>query len=131
MSNDNPDSAPRRPLSTGEGGGEAAGDLAGRDEASGAGTLPRPARPRGRPADLLGTAHDRRRRDSRAARDTARETLHDIAAAETSNPDHARAAEFLRQFQSEPEVAISELVLIELCGLLRNPGFDEVWNPLA
>jgi len=44
-----------------------------------------------------------------------------LPAVETSNPDHARAAEFLRQFQSEPEVAISELVLIELYGLLRNP----------
>lgn len=44
-----------------------------------------------------------------------------LPAVEASNPDHARAAAFLGTLRSESEVAVSELVLIELYGLLRNP----------
>jgi predicted nucleic acid-binding protein len=44
-----------------------------------------------------------------------------LPAVETSNHNHAQAADFLRMLQAETDVAISELVLIELYGLLRNP----------
>jgi predicted nucleic acid-binding protein len=44
-----------------------------------------------------------------------------LPAVETSNQNHAKAAAFLRDLQTEVDVAISELVLIELYGLLRNP----------
>lgn len=44
-----------------------------------------------------------------------------FAAVETTNPDHSRAAAFLASLRSESDVAVSELVLIELYGLLRNP----------
>lgn len=44
-----------------------------------------------------------------------------LPAVETTNPAHGRAAAFLRSLADQSEVAISELVLIELYGLLRNP----------
>jgi len=44
-----------------------------------------------------------------------------LPAIEADNRDHTRAASFLATLQTESEVAISELVLIELYGLLRNP----------
>lgn len=44
-----------------------------------------------------------------------------LPAVETTNPDHPRAAAFLGSLRSESDVAVSELVLIELYGLLRNP----------
>lgn len=44
-----------------------------------------------------------------------------LPAVETSNRNHDQAADFLRTLQGETDVAISELVLIELYGLLRNP----------
>lgn len=44
-----------------------------------------------------------------------------LPAVETANRDHEHAAAFLATLQTENDVAISELVLIELYGLLRNP----------
>ena len=44
-----------------------------------------------------------------------------LPAIETTNPAHVRAAAFLRSLTEKSEVAVSELVLIELYGLLRNP----------
>lgn len=44
-----------------------------------------------------------------------------LPAIETANPDHRRAAAFLGSLRAESDVAVSELVLIELYGLLRNP----------
>jgi uncharacterized protein len=44
-----------------------------------------------------------------------------LPAVETANPDHERAVAFLASLQTDGEVAVSELVLIELYGLLRNP----------
>ena len=44
-----------------------------------------------------------------------------LPAVETANPDHERAVAFLDSLQTDGEVAVSELVLIELYGLLRNP----------
>ena len=44
-----------------------------------------------------------------------------LPAVETSNADHAKAAAFMESLQSRDDVAISEFVLLELYGLLRNP----------
>jgi uncharacterized protein len=44
-----------------------------------------------------------------------------LAAVETVNPSHERAAAFLSALAMKSEVAVSELVLLELYGLLRNP----------
>lgn len=45
-----------------------------------------------------------------------------LPAVESGNADHPRAAEFLESLQSRDDVAISEFILLELYGLLRNPS---------
>jgi len=45
-----------------------------------------------------------------------------LPAVETRNPDHVRAAEFLDSLQARDDVAICELMLLELYALLRNPA---------
>lgn len=45
-----------------------------------------------------------------------------LPAVEISNKDHAPAAAFLGSLQDRDDVAISELILLELYGLLRNPA---------
>lgn len=45
-----------------------------------------------------------------------------LAAVETENPANARAAAFLASLRDSDEVAISEFILLELYGLLRNPS---------
>jgi len=44
-----------------------------------------------------------------------------LPAIETRNPHHARAAAFVESLQSRDDVAVSEFLLLELYGLLRNP----------
>ena len=44
-----------------------------------------------------------------------------LPAIETDNDDHTRAAAFLETLQQRDDVAISEFILLELYGLLRNP----------
>ena len=45
-----------------------------------------------------------------------------LPAIETANPDHPRAAEFVGSLQDRDDVKISEFILLELYGLLRNPA---------
>jgi uncharacterized protein len=45
-----------------------------------------------------------------------------LPAVETTNADHAKAAAFLGSLHLRDDVAISEFVLLELYGLLRNPA---------
>ena len=45
-----------------------------------------------------------------------------LPAVEIRNPDHDRAAAFLRSLQDRDDVAICELMLLELYALLRNPA---------
>jgi toxin-antitoxin system PIN domain toxin len=45
-----------------------------------------------------------------------------LPAVETRNPSHRRAAEFLDSLQARDDVAICELMLLELYSLLRNPA---------
>ncbi len=45
-----------------------------------------------------------------------------LPAVETGNPNHPKAAAFLDSLQDRDDVAISEFVLLELYGLLRNPS---------
>ena len=45
-----------------------------------------------------------------------------LPAVESSNPDHIRAAAFVESLQDRNDVAISEFILLELYGLLRNPA---------
>jgi toxin-antitoxin system PIN domain toxin len=45
-----------------------------------------------------------------------------LPAVETCNPAHARAADFIDSLQMRDDVAICELMLLELYGLLRNPA---------
>jgi toxin-antitoxin system PIN domain toxin len=45
-----------------------------------------------------------------------------FAAVETRNPLHDRAAAFLQQVDGRDDIALSELVLLELYLLLRNPA---------
>ncbi|MCW1884104.1 PIN domain-containing protein [Luteolibacter flavescens] len=45
-----------------------------------------------------------------------------LAAVETGNPDHAKAAGFLNSLHDRVDVAISEFALLELYVLLRNPA---------
>ncbi len=45
-----------------------------------------------------------------------------LPAVETRNPDHSQAAAFLESLQAREDVAISEFILLELYGLLRNPA---------
>lgn len=44
-----------------------------------------------------------------------------LPAVDTDNADHPRAAGFLGALQDRDDVAISEFILLELYGLLRNP----------
>jgi predicted nucleic acid-binding protein len=44
-----------------------------------------------------------------------------FAALNADSPEHSRAALFLESLQNQDDVAISEFILIELYGLLRNP----------
>ena len=44
-----------------------------------------------------------------------------LPAVDTESADHARAAGFLGELQAREDVAISEFILMELYGLLRNP----------
>jgi len=52
-----------------------------------------------------------------------------LPAVETRNPAHGRAAAFLNSLQSRGDVAICELMLLELYSLLRNPAV--LATPLA
>ncbi|MEO7520608.1 MAG: TA system VapC family ribonuclease toxin [Gemmatimonas sp.] len=45
-----------------------------------------------------------------------------LPAVETRNAEHARAARFLNGLQSRDDIVLSELVLLELYVLLRNPA---------
>lgn len=45
-----------------------------------------------------------------------------LPAVETRNRDHNRAVAFVESLQDRDDVAISELILLELYGLLRNPA---------
>ena len=45
-----------------------------------------------------------------------------LPAVETSNPVHGRAVAFLESLEGREDVALSELVLLELYVLLRNPA---------
>ncbi|CAN5689615.1 type II toxin-antitoxin system VapC family toxin [soil metagenome] len=45
-----------------------------------------------------------------------------LPAIETGNSHHARAVVFLESLQDRKDIAISEFVLLELYGLLRNPA---------
>jgi predicted nucleic acid-binding protein len=45
-----------------------------------------------------------------------------LPAVEVENADHEAAAAFLGSLQSRDDVAISEFILLELYGLLRNPA---------
>ncbi len=45
-----------------------------------------------------------------------------LPAVEECNADHARAADFLNSLHHRVDVAISEFILLELYGLLRNPA---------
>lgn len=45
-----------------------------------------------------------------------------LPAVEVENTDHEAAAAFLGSLQSRDDVAISEFILLELYGLLRNPA---------
>jgi len=45
-----------------------------------------------------------------------------LPAAESTNKDHAAAADFLESLQDRDDVAISEMILLELYVLLRNPA---------
>jgi toxin-antitoxin system PIN domain toxin len=45
-----------------------------------------------------------------------------LPAVETANRLHARAVAFLESLHDSDDVAVSELVLLELYGLLRNPA---------
>ena len=45
-----------------------------------------------------------------------------LPAVETGNVHHAPAAAFLESLQNREDVVISELILLELYGLLRNPA---------
>ncbi len=45
-----------------------------------------------------------------------------LPAVETRNREHGRAAGFVESLQHREDVAISELILLELYGLLRNPA---------
>jgi predicted nucleic acid-binding protein len=45
-----------------------------------------------------------------------------LPAVESGNPQHAAAAAFVRSLQSRNDVAVSEFILLELYGLLRNPA---------
>lgn len=45
-----------------------------------------------------------------------------LPAIESTNADHQRAAAFLASLHDRDDVAISEFVLLELYGLLRNPA---------
>ena len=45
-----------------------------------------------------------------------------LAAVETANPLHEPAAAFLRALEARDDIAVSELVLLELYILLRNPA---------
>ena len=45
-----------------------------------------------------------------------------LPAVESSNPEHNRAATFVGSLQDRTDVAISEFILLELYGLLRNPA---------
>jgi len=44
-----------------------------------------------------------------------------LPAVETGNPSHQAAAAFVRSLHDRKDIAISEFVLLELYGLLRNP----------
>ena len=52
-----------------------------------------------------------------------------LPAVESRNRDHARAAAFVESLHDRDDVAISELILLELYGLLRNPAV--LAKPLA
>ena len=52
-----------------------------------------------------------------------------LPAVETGNPNHGHAAAFLDSLQAREDVVISELVLVELYVLLRNPAV--LAKPLA
>jgi uncharacterized protein len=52
-----------------------------------------------------------------------------LPAVETENAQHARAAAFLESLGDSSDVAISEFILLELYGLLRNPAV--LRRPLA
>lgn len=45
-----------------------------------------------------------------------------LAAIETGNRDHRHAAAFVESVGDSPDVAVSEFILLELYGLLRNPA---------
>lgn len=45
-----------------------------------------------------------------------------LPAVEIRNSDHSQAATFLESLQAREDVAISEFILLELYGLLRNPA---------
>jgi len=45
-----------------------------------------------------------------------------LPAVETGNKGHAKAAAFIASLQDRDDVAISEFILLELYGLLRNPA---------
>ena len=45
-----------------------------------------------------------------------------LPAVESRNRDHGRAAAFVESLHDRDDVAISELILLELYGLLRNPA---------
>lgn len=45
-----------------------------------------------------------------------------LPAVETGNSHHAAAAAFLESLQDREDVVISELILLELYGLIRNPA---------
>lgn len=52
-----------------------------------------------------------------------------LPAVESRNRDHGRAAAFVESLQDRDDVAISEFILLELYGLLRNPAV--LARPLA
>jgi predicted nucleic acid-binding protein len=45
-----------------------------------------------------------------------------LPAVETRNPDHNRASAFVESLHEREDVVISEFILLELYGLLRNPA---------
>lgn len=45
-----------------------------------------------------------------------------LPAVESGNADHENAASFVESLQDRDDVAISEFILVELYGLLRNPA---------
>ncbi len=55
-----------------------------------------------------------------------------LPAVESGNADHARAAAFMASLDDRKDVAISEFILLELYGLLRNPAvLARPLNPTA